>query len=50
MNKDKVKTIRVNGEILKTLERDGWSVQKLFDWAVNQKVKIETTIKLKGKK
>ena len=50
MNKNTVKTVRVNDKILKLLEAEGWTVQKLFDWAVDQKVKVETTIKLKGKK
>jgi len=50
MNKNTVKTIRVNDKILKLLKSEGWTAQKLFDWAVQRKVQVETKIKLKGKK
>jgi len=47
MNKNKVKSVRVNDKILKMLERKGWTAQKLFDWAISQKVSVETKIKVK---
>jgi hypothetical protein len=49
MNKNTVKSVRVNDKILKLLERKGWTAQKLFDWAISQKVKVETKIKVKGR-
>jgi len=50
MKKDKIKSVRVNGDILKLLEKQNWTAQKLFDWAIAQKVSIKTKIKVKGDK
>lgn len=50
MKKNRVKSVRVNDQVLKLLERKGWTAQKLFDWAISQKVKVETKIKVKGRK
>lgn len=47
MNKNTVKSVRVNDKILKVLERKGWTAQKLFDWAISQKVQVQTKIKVK---
>lgn len=47
MNKNTVKSVRVNDKILKLLERKGWTAQKLFDWAISQKVQVQTKIKVK---
>lgn len=47
MNKNTVKSIRVNDKLMKLLERKGWTAQKLFDWAISQKVEVETKIKVK---
>lgn len=46
MKKDTVKTIRINGEILKALERKGWTVQRLLDDAISKKVEVKVTIKI----
>lgn len=48
MNKNTVKSVRVNDKVLRLLEKNGWTAQKLFDWAISQKVKVETKIKVKG--
>lgn len=47
MKKDLVKTVRINSEILKVLQREGWTVQKLLDDAINKKVKVRTTVEVK---
>lgn len=47
MIKDKVSTVRVNSEIQKLLEKNGWTIQRLLDWAVDQKIKVETKLKVK---
>jgi hypothetical protein len=47
MNKNVVKTIRINDQVLKLLEQNGLTVQQLFDWALTQKVSVKTTIKFK---
>lgn len=47
MKKDISKGIRVNGEVMKALEKKGWTAQKLIDWAIGQKVKVKTTIEVK---
>lgn len=49
MNKNVVKTIRINDQVLKLLEENGLTVQQLFDWALTQKVSVKTTIKFKKK-
>ena len=48
MKKDLVKTIRVNSEIMKALEKKGWTIQKLVDDAIAKKVKVKTTIEVRS--
>ena len=47
MKKDVAKGVRVNGEVMKALEKEGWTAQKLIDWAIDRKVRIKTTIEVK---
>ena len=47
MKKDQVATIRINGEIKRALESEGWTVQSLLDDAISKVVKVETKIKVK---
>jgi len=47
MKKDLSKNIRINSDILKALDKSGWSVQSLLDWAIDQKLKIETKVTVK---
>lgn len=47
MRKNVVKTIRVNDQVLRLLERNGYTVQELVDEAIAKKVKIKTKIEFK---
>ena len=38
--KNKRGSIRINNDVLKTLEKVGLSAQKLLDWAIDRNVKI----------
>jgi len=46
MKKDLVKTVRINSKIAKALEKQGWSVQKLLDDALQKKVKTKVSIQV----
>jgi hypothetical protein len=47
MIKDKVSTVRVNSDVQKLLEKNGWTIQQLLDWAIDQKIQVETKLKVK---
>jgi hypothetical protein len=47
MNKNVVKTVRVNDKVLKLLQDNGYTVQQFFDEALAKKIAIQTTIKFK---
>lgn len=49
MTKNICKSVRINGDKLKLLEKNGQTLQQLVDWAVDQKISVQTTIKLKKK-
>lgn len=49
MKKNVVKTIRVNDKLLRLLEKNGYTVQQLFDEAIAKKVTIKTKIEFKAK-
>ena len=50
VKKDKATTVRFNSEILSALKRGGWSVQKVFDWAVQQLLDVKSEVRAKKKK
>jgi len=47
MNKNVVKTVRVNDQVLKLLKDHGYTVQQFFDEALAKKIAVQTTIKFK---
>ena len=48
--KNKRDSVRINKDIDTALRKEGESVQKLLDWAVDQRVKVKTDIKIKPSK
>ena len=49
MRKDKTVTVRMNREVKQELEKEGYSMQRIFDKAVEKLVKITTSITLRNK-
>ncbi len=47
MKKDSITSVRFNSEILKALEKEGWTVQKLLDESISTKVDIQIKIIVK---
>lgn len=50
LKKDTVKTVRTNGDLMKALEKKGWSAQKIFDFALDQLADIKTDVRIRVKK
>jgi len=48
--KDKRDSIRINTLVDEALREDGLSVQKLLDWAIDQRVNLSLDIKVKKPK
>jgi len=48
--KNKRDSVRVNKDVDKALRDAGSSVQKMLDWAIDKKVKMNMNIKVKGDK
>lgn len=47
LKKDRQDTIRINSKVKEFLKSKGLSVQDLIDSAINEKIKIDTDLKLK---
>lgn len=50
MPKNKRDSVRINKDVDKALRDSGSSVQKLLDWAIDQRIKIGMDIKIKPSK
>lgn len=48
--KDKRDSVRINTKVDAALRAQGMSTQKLFDWAVDQRVKMNMNMKIKEEK
>jgi len=47
MKKNVCKSVRINSEKMKLLEKHGMTLQQLVDWAIDQKIKEETKLVFK---
>lgn len=43
--KDSRQSVRYNSVIYEKLKKQGWTIQKLLDWAIEQNIKIELSAK-----
>ncbi len=41
MKKDKPINLRMNSEVKEALEHQGFSMQRIFDWAINKLIRVE---------
>lgn len=49
LKKDKSIGVRINSEVLEKLKSKGWTVQKIFDFALSEIVGIDVSEKIKIK-
>lgn len=50
LNKDKVKSVRINARLMKELEKLGLTPQKILDDKLAELFEVEVTVKLKEQK
>lgn len=43
-------TVRYSKELFEELKKNGWTIQSLLDWAVEQKTKVELHVSTERKK